>query len=270
MATYHEMYLNVVSTHIFPKNALQMQKRYLQKVCLHGSMTISEYFAHWHQLNDYLALFPPHGRAAQKLKDDEIVKLIYEQLPNCMQSNLKRMNEFNINNTNLMQFRKVLKHLELSYQLEKKMEKSKKLDTSNKSSEKSNGKHSGKKHTNSTNDSSPVSAKKLCLLHGTRSHTTDKCKVVKEQIQCMKVIYDVQTLAEHAKKQKEVKAKKAPTHDEINNMVVENVKKSVKEIFETHMETLKKCSRGDTNSNSDSENEHYHMEDVGLDSKKSM
>ena len=31
------------------------------------------------------------------------------------------------------------------------------------------------------------------------------------------------------------------------------------------METLKKCSRGDTDSNSDSENEHYRMEDVGLD-----
>ena len=34
------------------------------------------------------------------------------------------------------------------------------------------------------------------------------------------------------------------------------------------METLKKCSRGDTDSNSDSENEHYCMEDVGLDLKE--
>ena len=48
-------------------------------------------------------------------------------------------------------------------------------------------------------------------------------------------------------------------------MVVENVKKSVKEIFETHVETLKKCSCGDTDSDSDSENEHYHMEDVRLE-----
>ena len=65
-----------------------------------------------------------------------------------------------------------------------------------------------------------------------------------------------------------MKAKKAPTCNEINNMVVENIKKSVKEIFETHVETLKKCSRGDTDSNSDLENEHYHMEDVGLDLKE--
>ena len=48
-------------------------------------------------------------------------------------------------------------------------------------------------------------------------------------------------------------------------MVAESVKKSVKEIFETHIKDLKKHSRKDTNSDSDSENEHYHMEDVGLD-----
>ena len=31
------------------------------------------------------------------------------------------------------------------------------------------------------------------------------------------------------------------------------------------MKTLKKCSRKDTNSDSDLEHEHYHMEDVSLD-----
>ena len=70
---------------------------------------------------------------------------------------------------------------------------------------------------------------------------------------------------EHAKKCQEWKAKKAPMQDEINEMVAESVKKSVKEIFETHVKTPKKCSRKDTDSDSDSENEHYHMEDVGLD-----
>ena len=84
----------------------------------------------------------------------------------------------------------------------------------------------------------------------------------------MKAMYEVQAPAEHAKKQKEWKAKKAPTRNEIYEMVVESVKKSVKEIFKTHMETLKKCSRGDTGSHSDLENEHYRMEDVSLDLKE--
>ena len=45
---HHKMCLNVVSEHIFPKNALQMQKCYLHKVRLHAPMTNSTYFTHWH------------------------------------------------------------------------------------------------------------------------------------------------------------------------------------------------------------------------------
>ena len=81
----------------------------------------------------------------------------------------------------------------------------------------------------------------------------------------MKAMYEVHTPMECTKKCKEMKAKKAPTQDEINEMVAESVKKSMKEIFETHVKDLKKCSCEDTNSDSDSENEHYHMEDVSLD-----
>ena len=48
-------------------------------------------------------------------------------------------------------------------------------------------------------------------------------------------------------------------------MVAKNVKKSVKEIFENHMTTLKKCNREDTDGDNDLENENYRMEDVHLD-----
>ena len=60
------------------------------------------------------------------------------------------------------------------------------------------------------------------------------------------------------------KPRRLPVAMKFNKMVAKSVKKSVKEIFETHMKTLKKCNRKDTNSNSDSENENYCMEDVGL------
>ena len=141
-----------------------------------------------------------------------------------MQSNLKCMNDFDINETDLTQFHEVLEHLELSYQLDRKLANSKKAEMLKKEKEKSNGKLSGKKRTKNTNESLPASAKKPCLLHGTCSHTTDECKVVKEQIQCRKVMYNVQDPAEHAKKCKEWKSKKAPTCNKINKMVVENIK----------------------------------------------
>ena len=175
------------------------------------------------------------------------------------------MNDFDINEMGLTIFCKALEHLKLSYQLDKKLVNSKKSETLKKDKEKSNGKQSGKKRTNNTNELSPASAKKPCLLHGTCSHTTEECKVVKEQILCMKAMYNVQDLAKCAKKCKEWKSKKAPTCNEINKMVVENTKKSVKEIFDAHAKTLKKHNREDTDSDSDLEPEQYHMEEVGLD-----
>ena len=42
----------------------------------------------------------------------------------------------------------------------------------------------------------------------------------------------------------------------------------MKAFFETHTKALKKCNCEDTNTNSDSEHEQYHMEDVGLDLKE--
>ena len=60
---------------------------------------------------------------------------------------------------------------------------------------------------------------------------------------------------------------KAPTCEEINEMVTESVKKSVKEMFQTHMKSLKKCNCENTNSDSDLEYENYCMEDVSLNLK---
>ena len=73
---------------------------------------------------------------------------------------------------------------------------------------------------------------------------------------------------EHAKKCQEWKAKKASSRKKNSTkMVTKNIKKSVKEIFETHMKTLKKCNHEDTNIDSNSENEYYRMEDVGFNLK---
>ena len=67
---------------------------------------------------------------------------------------------------------------------------------------------------------------------------------------------------------KEWKLKEAPTHKEINELVAESVKKSMKEIFNAHTKTLKKRNCEDSNSNSDLEPEQYHMEEVRLDLKE--
>ena len=61
--------------------------------------------------------------------------------------------------------------------------------------------------------------------------------------------------------------RRLPVAIKFNKIVAKNVKKSAKEIFETHVTTLKKRNRKDTDSNSDSEYKKDRMEDVGLDLK---
>ena len=48
-------------------------------------------------------------------------------------------------------------------------------------------------------------------------------------------------------------------------MMTKNVKKSANEIFETYMKMFNKQNHEDTNSDSDSKHEYYHMEDVSVD-----
>ena len=76
---------------------------------------------------------------------------------------------------------------------------------------------------------------------------------------CMKTILSMQRNVKNGR------PRRLPVTMKFNKMLAENIKKSVKEIFETHMKTLKKCNHEDTHSNSDSENENYCMEDVSLD-----
>ena len=47
-------------------------------------------------------------------------------------------------------------------------------------------------------------------------------------------------------------------------MMTKNIKKSVKEIFETHMKTCNKHNHEDTHSDSDLKHEYYQMEDVSV------
>ena len=91
----HRQCLQAVSDRIFPTDALQEQKRHLRHgTKLREGVTISEYFARWHEVNDYLAHFPPHGGNAQKYTDTEMVEIIYMNVPAHMRSDLRKNNEF--------------------------------------------------------------------------------------------------------------------------------------------------------------------------------
>ena len=52
------------------------------------NLTIREFFAHWNQLNDYLADFPLFAGCIQKIVDDKMVKIVHSLLSKSWQSKL--------------------------------------------------------------------------------------------------------------------------------------------------------------------------------------
>ena len=258
----HTTCLQAVTERIFPKNALQAERRHLRssQVRLNQKVTVSEFFAHWREINDYLALFPPHGGDDQKLDDDEIVELIYEKLPKRMKADLERMNDFDINDATLITFRGALERLELSYELDSVKPEPKKESTDKKS---------GKKRGKGDEDSSSRPKKKPCMLCEKDNHGTDDCTIVKQQIQRMKATYRAQSPEERKRKKREWQKNKPPNREEIHAMVKDTVKESVQEVFQTlFKKSGDKRARNNPDSDSDSDHEHYRMDDLDLDLEK--
>ena len=102
------------------------------------------------------------------------------------------------------------------------------------------------------------------MLHGVYSHTSDQCQVLKEQATRMKEMYKAKSSSERNKKKREWKNKKSLDRDEINQMVTDTVKKSMKEILQTQMKNNKKRTRDESDADSDSDNDHYRMDELNL------
>jgi hypothetical protein len=89
-----------------------------------------------------------------------------------------------------------------------------------------------------------------------------------EQAKHMKETYKAQSSYERSQKHrewKEKKEKKASNCDEINALVAEQVKKSMEESFQTYMQKLGKHNCNESDSDSNSDNEHYRMDNANLD-----
>jgi len=248
---HFKLSMQAVTTHVFPKHALQVQRRHLRSysVRLIPEVTIDEFFARWQELNDYLALFPPFNGNEQKLPNDEIVELIYAKLPKRIKGDLERMNDFDLNETDITQFKEALERLELSYELEEKPEYFK--DDSKKETQQSS-KTTGKRRRDSDR-LPPRPMKKPCMLHGTNDHTTDECRVLKVQAERMQASWKAQNPAQRAQKKRDEKNNKPYNRQELHNLVIDTVSNTfeekfvpkVEEMFHTALENHNKRARDD-------------------------
>jgi len=227
--------VNAVTNDIFPKHALQIQRRYMRTVSMRDSTTVNDFFARWHQINDYLALFPPHRGQSQKFQDDEIMEIIYERIPYHWKGDLQRLTDFDINETDMQTFRNALVRLELSYQLDSQESQDRKR------APQGDTKSSGTKREREEDSSaSQGPSKKHCRLHGKNcGHTTDRCWDIQKLIKQ----HDSETKQHSSqswsrKRRRDDDESKKSNRHEIHEMVSNSIKQELKPIMESMFQEM--------------------------------
>ena len=140
-------------------------------------MNIRMYCARFAELNKYLESFPPYAGASQCLPQDEVLERLEFAIPNSWQKQMVLQGLNTLDHT-------VEEFLEFCEQMEFGEEVYDSSYASQKANTKTGAKDTGSKQ--SAGNSSKKRKTKYCLYHGQNStHTTDECKVLKNQAEKM-------------------------------------------------------------------------------------
>ena len=191
--------LDTVTKHIFPRNALQKQKRYMRRFMRKPRwMNVKEYNARLEELVEYLEWFcdsvnatTPCPRPDQKLKKDEILDILYFSIPAkwTKQAIIQGFNTLEKDRDEFVAFCERLKECE-SFD-------GNDMQPSGDRKPRAQSRHTGKRKSTGGNDQTN------CMLHGAnRGHNTEDCKVLQAQAKRMRGMYDALSEADRAKMRK--------------------------------------------------------------------
>ena len=234
--------VQAVTEHVFPKDALRRQRFYLRRnVHLTRNFTISEFFARFVEINEYLTQFPPFDGEEHKLSEEEIIEILYTIIPKAWKSKLMD-HGFDPVEHSLTEFSEQLVRFETFDAINGNT-------TINQSDTKHTGESQDNKKRKASEDTVPQEkkpeAKKqkaFCLLHGHCQHSTNACETVKEHILHMKEQYEATSSHERYKNRqawRKKKAQKANSKEEIHVLVQE----AVKDTLAPFMDLIKKQSK---------------------------
>ena len=80
--------VQAVMEHVFLKNALRRQRFFLRRNVHLTRNFISEFFARFVQINEYLTQFSPFDGEEHKLSEEEIIEILYSIIPKAWKSKL--------------------------------------------------------------------------------------------------------------------------------------------------------------------------------------
>ena len=230
--------LNAVTETVFPKKAMQTQKRYMRRMLRKPiDLKIRDYFARYEELNDYLESFPPFG-PNQRLPNDEVMEHAEFAIPNSWQKQMV-LQGFNVADHTMDEFIEFCERLEFGESI---------FDTThNKKSRQMTHTQKGKNGTNSTrnegkfnynnnynsnkNQGNKRKTSHYCLYHGSNTtHNTDDCKVLKAQAERMSSAHGNKGGGKYNRQGSDYEKKKASTQafQSFATDVVEKIIKKMK------------------------------------------
>ena len=181
--------LKDLTSHIFPRRALQMQKRYMRRFMRKPkSMTIRAYVSRVNELNLYLPLFPPFANG-QGMANDELLELLEFAVPNKWQKQFT-LQGFNPSEQTPQAFVEFCERLETTEDIYTSTHVADN-GTRSKGNLKSPNPDSGSKWTpKTTSGGTKRKEDKWCPLHETSLHDMSECKVLLAQAKRMKASWD--------------------------------------------------------------------------------
>jgi hypothetical protein len=243
--------MNALKRYIFPKRALQVQKRWMRRYLRKPKdKTIREFVARVREINSWFSTYPVldgEVNMPQGLNEDEILDLLENGIPNSWKKEMLKQG-FDITEKSIQEFVEFCERLEIceaTNPVITKRNDNNHPDTAQKAKKGNTKTYKRKDHASEDGSQKHKKAKNSfwCMQHGENaSHTTNKCDYIKAQLKRLNGTYE----AQHPSKRKEFKKKQ-----ELQMLIGDIADKAVKKVAKDNQKRRAK-------DNSSSEEEEYH------------
>jgi hypothetical protein len=179
----YEKCVQALITHVLPRKALAIQKRYMRRFLRKPKdMKVREFMNRLVEVNMYLKEFPPFSAEGQELPDDEIMDIAEFAVPATWQKTMI-MHGFNPTAGTPSEFVEFCERIEFS---EPPSQDDQKDRAESKTSRKGGKDRAKSSERGATSNERKRKATMWCEYHQTDSHNTGKCKVMIAQAKKMR------------------------------------------------------------------------------------
>ena len=212
-----------MTVHVFPRYALQDQKRYMRRYLKKPlSMKVRSFTTRLTQLNNYLSSFPPDspGQLVEKLPDQEVKEILFYAMPETWQNRMTEQGynylDVSVTVQNMADF---FESRSENLEVKTGIKKAKRNKT--KSSKKRKAVQFEEESDEESSEDERPKRNKYCMFHGRCGHTTDQCTALKELVKNNK-----KKRSKYDKKSNK-KSEKTYTRHEVNALVEKKIKKAL-------------------------------------------